>query len=220
MNTAASLRKTLPHELRQLPEGPRFHGNGFVQLYLRDAGDHAIRLHVFSEALPPLANHNAMIHDHTFDMYSTVLIGGICHMTYTASPRPMKDRSHTHDLFELGKQEGELKTRPKGDGSPVALKETGVYLMQEGCEYKFARGELHQTQLQAGYTMAATLMKKVRQSDDPPFPFVVAPKGERPMDAFGPHAPPVEAMWAEIETALDFINLSGLLMIQAALKPS
>ena len=76
------INREILSRLRKRGFQPRFHGNGFIQLYLNDAKTK--RLHVWHPDHAPQRDHNAQIHDHRFEMTSNVLVGKLRHITYDA----------------------------------------------------------------------------------------------------------------------------------------
>jgi len=73
---------------------PRFHGNGFIQVYLNEL----TRLHIWSQDLPATRVQNARIHDHRFTFISQVLLGALIDVRYAV--KIGTDCEHT--LYQQG----------------------------------------------------------------------------------------------------------------------
>jgi len=73
-------------KLRALPKGPRLHPNGFIQLDLTDT----VRLHVWPDKSVELPKPKVLtvIHDHTFDFVSTVVVGQLTNLIYEFEESP------------------------------------------------------------------------------------------------------------------------------------
>ncbi len=80
------LPRLIFEELRRLPNPPRLHPNGFIQLDLDDAG--RTRLHIWPEEPIRIRMPDAPIHDHIFGFESRVLIGCLTNMTYAIEADP------------------------------------------------------------------------------------------------------------------------------------
>ena len=70
-------------QLRALGRKPRVHPNGFIQLDLNDAGTR--RLHVWRDDIPR-QEQASPIHDHIFDMMSTIIKGRLVNVDYELVP--------------------------------------------------------------------------------------------------------------------------------------
>lgn len=66
-------------------DGPVVHPNGFLQLDL--SGNRDLRLHIFHNAIPRQTQRTS-IHDHIFDMRSTVLLGNLTDLSYEVVADP------------------------------------------------------------------------------------------------------------------------------------
>lgn len=156
--------------LRRLERTPRFHGNGFTQLPLTEK----TRLHVWDERLKPLLDHNATIHDHIFEMHSTVLAGELVHRTYREGT--FHGEYHAFDRYRVDREEDTLKL----EREHVCYVKDGTYHMAAGSRYTFPVRHMHDTEVNG---RAVTLMRKERVYDQME-PWVLCPVGEKPMDAF------------------------------------
>ena len=163
---------------------PRFHGNGFVQLYLTST----TRLHVFHPSLPPKV-HNSLIHDHRWDMYSHVLLGRLTHSTYHLTPMghmavyEAPEASKAHELVQKG--------------SYYNTEHTGNNVFAAGSEYWLPRHQFHASEASV---LTMTFIEKSNQSKRPCR--ILAPNNETPDHAFG-YTIPETAMWSAIEEAYD-----------------
>ena len=174
---------------------PRYHGNGFVQLYLND--DH--RLHVWHPLLPVSEENNSRIHDHMWDMASQVLLGQLGHITYALD---FEDSSH--DMYAINQPEA----RRQSDNDvvftfqdTVAARATGNYLMNTGSIYHFQHGLFHQSVVADG-VLAASLLRK--GPDILEYPRMLVASGEEPFQAFGKGVAPPEAdLWEALREAFD-----------------
>lgn len=193
---------------------PRFHGNGFGQFYL---DDNRTRFHVWSAGLSAIQNHNATIHSHTYDVTSEVLLGEIVHRTHLARACPYREATHSLFYLEQWGPDPKRKARPEEHGTPCVLKRTGEYRMQEGASYFFARNELHETE-RGENMLAATMFCRHLADDDDPQPFVIAPRDERPVDAFGDFAPSTDRLWTLISDALGLMPLANVIKVRDAIR--
>ena len=178
-------------DLRKMSEiyglQPRFHGNGFVQLYLSKAE----RLHVFHPDLLPTRVENARIHDHRWGMHSRVLLGLVEHITYDAVP-------HIEGTFSIKEVQGTSnKEVPLVEvpGSRCRLKKTGYNIFAAGSEYFFPCRQFHES---GAPDLAMTFI--VKSNDDGKPARVISPYGEVPDHAFETQ-PPLDDIWQAIEDA-------------------
>lgn len=181
--------------LKATGQEPRFHGNGFVQLYL-DA-HRTKRLHVWHPNLPPTVG-NAKIHDHRFDMESHILCGMIRHEVFYGV-------ENTKGAYELGElnciDKMEANIRHLGCFDIFSM---GQSFLAPGSYYTFPARNLHTTD-NASDGIAATLIFKPQEYPDI-FPRIVYPVGEIPDIAFGGTRYNTEELWNAIGDALDTIN--------------
>lgn len=131
----------------------RYHGNGFIQVILRDG----LRLHIWDPALPVAPNHNAMIHTHRFDMKSYILKGRLRHTTFDFLPssKNISDMAEWVIQAEEGCKSANFVLRGYG-----ILRDRHIYELTCGSSYTFARGEYHLSENVAdGPTV--TIMNKI-----------------------------------------------------------
>ncbi len=166
---------------------PRFHGNGFVQLYLSNRD----RLHVFHPDLLPTRVSNARIHDHRWDMFSHVLLGCIQHTTYDISPCPV-GKWAVNEAPGASNKDHPLMQLP---GFQYALVMTGDHWLVVGSRYKFPKRQFHES---AADRLTMTLIHK---SDDDGLPArIISRAGETPDHAFATQ-PDTKLMWDAIREA-------------------
>lgn len=176
---------------------PRFHGNGFTQLYL----DHSHRLHVWHPLLPMPEENNATVHDHMWDMASQVLVGQVGHLTYDVQA---VDGETQYDMYSINQPEAPRQAHNDvvfTFMSGATVQSTGHYMMQTGSIYHFKAGYFHESVANPGQ-LSATLLRK--NKDILEYPRLIVPTGEAPYQAFGVGTQPPEAdMWEAIKEALE-----------------
>jgi hypothetical protein len=188
----------LLERLKALGGTLRFHGNRFTQYHLPNQ----TRLHVWDPQLPPLFKHNVTIHDHVFEMHSTVLYGELVHSVYEEGSTCLGIGQYKlYDRYKVDRDEDVLKL----DRESVPYEHSGTYRMTAGSMYRFPPRRMHDTAI-IGVVRAVTLMKKCRVQADLE-PWVLCPTGEMPMSALDSdlaHQQGVtqEVMWEVIERAV------------------
>ena len=177
---------------------PRFHGNGFIQLYLNKR----TRLHIWTPELPPIRNHNATIHTHRYDMASEVLEGVLKHTTYRirrAHPGRAISEPATCRIVNL-----------TGASDAEGRKELGVmdtslyrhnihheYWLAAGSKYTF-KGELFHTSDNGHDKLTATMFRKIGE-DTPDFAQILVELGAgQPTHAFDPKTQPSQVTMRKI----------------------
>lgn len=188
---------------------PRYHGNGFTQLYLSPS----FRLHAWHPDLPVDEDNNATIHDHIWDMTSEVLRGKLGHRTFNLH----RTGQITHDVYWINQpavreETGDVFTRAFS-AVPV---ETGEYEIAQGSAYAFAAGQFHESY--AVDPLTVTLMQKGPDLLSPG-PRLLAPFDEEPFQAFGPGTQPApEALWKIIDDALALLDRPTIRQIEAIVR--
>lgn len=86
-------------ELKKRGIRPRVHGNGFIQVDLTET----TRLHVWGDKRIPRQNVYTPIHDHVFGFKSTLIVGRLINITYSAHRAKYGD----YRVFEPNMREGE-----------------------------------------------------------------------------------------------------------------
>lgn len=180
-------------ELRATNRRPRVHGNGFIQLDLTEDG--STRLHVFDQDIPRQTVATP-IHDHVFNMRSTVLCGTLIHEVL----EPVPDEDGTHVVYKAQQEPGTQNTILKpSSGLPCLLEVEERLILGEGSVYLFPAGKLHQTD-HRGTTV--TIMEKVKATLDYGRPRVLVPVGQEPDNAFHRDSFESEFLWQFIEKGL------------------
>jgi hypothetical protein len=175
-------------------EKPRVHPNGFLQLDLSDG----VRLHVwpaYRDTFPRQSTVNT-IHDHKFDMRSTVLKGTLIQKRY----KPRIDRPPTHEIWQAKTDTGRNRDNQ--------LVPTGV-CVDRGDEVKITYVLEGESYTQPGLTfhdtawrgLTATLMEKVSIYRDHE-PRVLCPLGTPPDNTYDRWSGDVGTLWSLIDEAL------------------
>jgi hypothetical protein len=169
---------------------PRLHPNGFIQLDLTDNG--STRLHVWPDISLPAQKTSHPIHDHIFDMVSTVISGKLMNKMYESVP---------------GNPSHELHVAERINGNDTILAATGlrgqlhtkrVDMIQTGQSYFVPAHHLHET-IHLG--LAATLMTKTSTPERGDRPHVAVPIGVEPDNDFRRETIDEEVLWSIIERA-------------------
>jgi len=168
----------------------RFHGNGFIQVYLNSV----TRLHIWSPKFPATRVVNAQIHDHRFWFKSQVVVGVLHHKTYQVS----LDDLGTHGLY---KTHGHSKVAPLERVGRCDVVQSALDVYGPGDEYDFGGpGVYHETNANH---LAVSIMTKVK-TDPTYFAHVVALHDQKPDHAFE-HQPDEEDMKEEVRRVLPMI---------------
>ena len=168
----------------------RFHGNGFIQVYLNSV----TRLHIWSPKFPATRVMNAQIHDHRFWFRSKVLYGELFHKEYQIT----LDEEGEHGLY---KTHGHEKVAPLERVGRCSIRQSSLDIYGPDDEYDFGGpGKYHETNANH---LTVTVMSKVK-SDPTYFAHIVALQDQEPDHAFE-HQPPEEDMREEIKRALSLV---------------
>lgn len=167
---------------------PRYHGNGFVQIYLTKSH----RLHVWHPDLVKPVEHNAQIHNHRYDMSSEVLHGCLSHTLYHVSDdRPSHNAPNSMSSWMIN---GYGNFEMVAD---VFCNEIGTCEMVKRSKYTFRTPYFHTSNAQE-FTVTLFKIGEAKY----PHPIVLAPRGEQPYDAFAEGiAPSEEDLWRAIRDA-------------------
>lgn len=126
-------------ELVDLAErGLRYHGNGFMQLYLNKN----TRMHIWSPNFAPFDDHTGLIHNHTYDMESTVYSGVLEHTIYGLRVSS-SDALATHKKVQVDSSSKTIVDTVLGY---YDVEYTDTYLLPETAQYTFAAGLFHTSQ--------------------------------------------------------------------------
>lgn len=181
------------NKLQSTGQKPRFHGNGFVQLYLGEGK----RLHIWSPDLPMIRDHNATMHNHRYDVHSTVIHGLLKHTVYDVVYEPLTG-PYQMNVVNTSNPEDKPLSGPKGTGERYNLVKKGVYHMPKGSYYEFPYPLIHTSEADE---FTITLFEQVND-DRSRHPFVLSPYGEAPTHAFDPAtAPGLNRLWSVIYEA-------------------
>ena len=172
-------------KLLSLKTHPRYHGNGFAQWYLSER----VRLHLWDLRLkgemdakfgiPP--HHNSTVHDHTWDMHSTILMGTLNHKIYGIvddDPEPLL-ASYDADYWEIDKG-ADGSSFKKGAQHRVQV--IHAFNMNEGSSYFQQRRTFHESSPLG--SVVVTLMRKSNDLPSGARPRLLVKEGEKPFDAF------------------------------------
>lgn len=168
----------------------RHHGAGMIQAYLTPR----LRIHIWHPTLVlPGMEHSGAIHDHRFDLMSTVLLGSLTNreLDFHPSSQPWNQRDCRMDsLYEVytvecassGKRDDPVKLSDKA--RPLFYKDVFI---PEGSRYFFPKKAFHQSipiseglALDEGYVV--TLVHKLNQEDF--LARLLVPEGVQPVHAF------------------------------------
>lgn len=180
-------------ELRAAGRRPRVHGNGFIQLDLNDAGTR--RLHVWHDAIPRQVVATP-IHDHVFDMRSTVLTGTLVHEEL----EPRSSEYGTHKVYTAQQAAGTQNTILVPDAGLVSLDVVQRLVLGAGSIYTFPAGKLHTS---GHHGLTATIMEKVNAPGDYGRPRVLVTFGEEPDNDFHRDGFAEDTLWPFIEDVAD-----------------
>lgn len=176
---------------------PRVHPNGFIQLDLESDGTRIAksRLHVWPDGDDiPKQETATTIHDHRFDMRSTIVSGYIVQRVYDVSLTPYK---FTHEIHVA-----QYPTPKESVLGPSGVKVHAVtmarYSYHEGDSYTQRMYTFHDTDW-VGLT--ATLMSK-GDEDLTHTPRVLVPVGQTPDNDFVRADCDEDLLWDYIERAL------------------
>lgn len=136
------------------PLTPRFHGNGFIQVYMSPD----VRLHIWSKDFPATRVQNARIHDHRFTFNSTVLIGTLRHEMFAVKTH----HDGNADLWQQGTP-GSKSSRLELIG-PCLCSRIGATFYEAGTTYGYGNpGMFHDSSPDSD--LAVTMMVKTSVVD-------------------------------------------------------
>lgn len=165
---------------------PRLHPNGFVQLDLSTTK----RLHVWHPQVVRLQKTHHPVHDHMFDMRSTVLRGCLRNFVYELVP------GTTHNIYRA-KAVGNSETVLQFQAGPWALRTVRMDDIEPGEIYRLRFAELHDS---AAHGITVTIMEKVKQYKYSPR--VAVPVGVLPDNDFRRDTVGAEQLWSIIDGAV------------------
>ncbi len=198
---------------------PRWHGNRFIQLYLNK--EETARLHIWHPKFEAKQVENAQIHDHEFDLESTILHGRLLHEVWQFDELdPVKEAgpnvySINTSLFGIStalstKHKEGKRTAPEAESDHFSQpkKYRGKVLMDnefmQGSVYTFPHGIFHRTE---NRNNGPTITLMLKTWEDPAIHARVAhPYGEVPDHAFE-GGPSEDSMWEVIDEACHIMSL-------------
>lgn len=180
---------------------PRWHGNGFIQVYLNSV----TRLHIWSPEFQSSVK-NARIHDHRFVFRSSVLMGGIRHIEYEWWKT---HRDGDYAMWATFCGTGERAREPKLDefNSQGKVKKLCDETYVAGQEYTFGHPfRFHDTIPLTTVLPTVTLMTKERRYEGH-LARILVPIGETPDHALDPSDAPSELqMRREVSSVLRLLD--------------
>jgi hypothetical protein len=204
------IKELLNYEtLRESGRIPRTHPNGFIQLDLEDSTASAStlsgygqsarsRLHIWPHRPLVKQRSDHFIHDHRFDMCSTILMGHMVNRVYEFE----EQENGTDEI-----QRAEYKTRHDSTITPTGIRGRTLCKHIDSCTpgemYALRAGLLHSSTTY-GYT--ATYMQSLRGYPEMPVN-VIIPYGlwvDNDFDRFS--ANPPEILWEEIKRVCETVN--------------
>ena len=148
----------------------RFHGNGFIQVYLNAH----TRLHVWSPELPATRVQNARIHDHRFWFCSKVLLGTLYHQEWEV----YLDGTGEHGLYQTAEHS---KAAPLERIGKCSISERALKIYMRGDEYYFGGPD----KFHDSWANELTVTVMTKFSTAPGYnPRIVALGGDSPDHAF------------------------------------
>lgn len=188
--------RKLVGELRKSAHGPRprVHGNGFIQLDLRQDQ----RLHVWWPGRVPRQKVRTDIHDHIFTFNSRVVVGQLVNVRYAL----LINREGAFRVYEPEIRRGE-DTVLHPSLALVDAEVVSCELKRADEGYGMAPHVFHETIVDRP---TATVIHKFGQTlaenPDGPRPRVLVPRGQNPDNDFDRYGAPAAQLWAIIEEVL------------------
>lgn len=177
---------------------PRFHGNGFTQLYLSKD----VRLHVWHPSLVAIRGHNASIHNHRYDVRSTVYSGRLRHTTYIVDGTAC---NHDVRIVQLDGASDAHKSPEIETGVTGRLVIRHEYELTAGAVYTMRNPWFHASD-HIGEDPIVTVFERSNKSDN--WAQVLCGIDDaQATHAFAPETQPiVEELWYAIDDALTYVN--------------
>jgi len=183
-------------DLKALGNKPRLHGNGFIQLNLDK--NNMTRFHVWPGAQIEAQSVSTQIHDHIFEMESTILLGELEHTVY----EPVFRDTGKYLLYQAEPRMEEDTELVAILGSRCDLEISQKYNFKKGDTYQFEAFKFHES---LGNGLTATIMHKTAVHKDKK-PRVACLVTEKPDNDFNRYSKDEELLWAEIKKVLDVIK--------------
>lgn len=163
----------------------RHHGIGVLQAYISEHTEPEVRVHVWDPKLVrPGILESGAIHDHRFDLESTVLLGSIIETVYS-TVRDNDNGAWEVFFVENARSAGEQKGF---DGACHSMRarvraDRVVRMHHAGSSYTLRRGVFHRTEIDDLAITVCTLSEKRGSAR------LLVPYGREPVHAFGAPAP-------------------------------
>lgn len=146
----------------------RHSGLGALQAYVREGDVDELRVHLWHDSLmAPGIDLNGSVHDHRFNLDSTVLLGDLSHVEHEPVPDPAGEW-RIHDVVHARLAQSITGGHHLvGDEDPRRYSTTtSVAIFAEGTRYWFPARHFHQTVFHPSGTV--TLVRKTDQRASPP----------------------------------------------------
>jgi len=182
-------------ELRALSSVPRLHPNGFIQLDL--VPNQSIRLHVWPDEELRAQKTRHPIHDHSFDMTSEILTGGLTNLIYEFQATEYNKQITLYRAKRLPDSQETILAPAimKMNTGYLRLRHADIYY--PGSKYSLSKFILHDS---IPHGLTATMMTKTRVSDYSPL--VAIPKGIEPDNDYRRDSVDPEILWSFISRAI------------------
>lgn len=202
-------------------KNPRVHPNGFIQIdvgevesdwhqsHKRGHSGAALRVHIWNPPDVELPHQDTIneIHDHVFDMRSTVILGSLTQRLYEFVPTfdleppttiASSPSAPTHERYTaVYKKSGDSRLEASGDKGVLRL--AREYTISQGDSYTQPAFSLHDTHTPHG--LVVTLMEKVEIHDGDAT--VICPIDQPPDNSFDrASAMNEDEIWAAIDASL------------------
>lgn len=173
----------------------RYNGLGVLQAYLREGATDELRVHVWHPDLEkPGIRYSGSIHDHRFDLRSTVLLGSIGHIEYALTANP-DGQWESHEVVNARKamSDGSVYKAGYFDGQVDSCSEFFDVMMNglrfgAGQSYRYPKFQFHETRLDG---LCVTLVRKSNQEERKAR--ILSPRGYEVTHAFAEPLP--ETAW-------------------------
>jgi len=159
----------------------RHNGLGLMQAYVHEGVRRELRVHVWDRSLHrPGIERSGLLHDHRFDLRSTLLLGDLVNVEYHLTPDPdgpyaLHSVVPARKAFAMSGQHDGL-VRDLGDRVSVTTREVPLCA---GDRYFFPKLQFHGT---LAHNLTVTLVEKLNQTDD--LARILAPRDEPVVHAF------------------------------------
>lgn len=128
--------------LRTVGENPRIHGNGFIQIDLKDSKS---RVHVFGHPEVPRQRTPTPVHDHRWGFMSTILSGCLVNVNWTFHTDDRDEHTHFVCGYEPSQVGGEDTALIPSDVTGYLRQLRPASAMTAGYGYTIEQGALHET---------------------------------------------------------------------------